>query len=198
MRTSIAKTRTLILLIAMGGLVMCGGCRDKMSEGIEDKSAGLNGDFEIVKSGLPVNWLLYTKNTVPHGDFDLVIDDHEFKSGNQSLKFVVRECSDTGGWHSPGFTRELPADPGATYQISFWARNEGSKFHFIAGGVSAFEGNDGVDVQSSESIEEWTKMEYKFRVPAKYERIRFQLNILEPGTFWIDDLQVKKISDETD
>ncbi len=194
MKEIIERMRTLILVAVTGVMAACSGCLDDMSETIEDKSAGLNGDFEIVKAGFPVNWLFYTTNTVSNGDFDLVIDDQEFHSGKKSLKFVVRECSDEGGLHSPGFTRELSAEPGATYQISFWIRNRDSEVRFIAGAVSAFEGEYQVDNRIIETIEEWKYLEYKVYVPAKYNRLRFQLNILKPGTFWIDDLNVEKIS----
>ena len=34
------------------------------------------------------------------------------------------------------------------------------------------------------------RMEYEFRMPEEYERLRLQLNVLKPGTFWIDSLNV--------
>ena len=178
-------------MIAFGLLAAC----TKMSETVENESAGLNGDFEITESGMPVNWIFYTPKTVPDSDFDLVIDREEFKSGKQSLKFVVRECSTTGGRLSPGFTREVAAEPGATYRVSFWAKNHGSELRFILGGVSAWEGKYGEEARISEPIEEWKRMEYEFRMPEDYERLRLELNVLKPGTFWIDDLNVEKVSD---
>lgn len=166
-----------------------------MSETINRTSAGLNGDFEITVSGLPVNWILYTPKTVPDADFDLIIDTEEFKSGKQSLKFIVRECTQTGGWHSPGFTREIDAIPGANYRVTFWIKNAGSEYRFIVGGVSAKTGEYGVDMRSSESIDEWRKIEYDFKMPDSYKRLKFELNILKPGTIWIDDLKVEEIAD---
>ena len=86
LKTFTVRITTLIIIIA---IITLHGCT-RMSEIIEDSSAGMNGSFEYSKSGLPVNWLLYTPNTVPEGDFDIIIDTAEFKDGKQSLKFLVR------------------------------------------------------------------------------------------------------------
>jgi len=83
MKTPISKISTVRLIIV--GLILLSGCT-RMSEQIRDKTAGMNGSFEITKSGLPVNWLVYTPKTIPEGDYDLIIDTMEYKEGKQSLK----------------------------------------------------------------------------------------------------------------
>jgi hypothetical protein len=178
-------------------LLLNTACFGKMSERIAHKSAGLNGDFEVSQSGYPVNWILYTPKTVPHSDFDMVVDKTDFSSGKQSLKFVVRECSSIGGWKSPGLTSEIEAEPGVTYKVSFWAKNKGSQFRFMLGGVSAKEGQYGVNVTSSDTMEIWQKIEYEFTVPGNYSRLRLELNITKPGVFQIDDLKVEKAQSKT-
>ena len=93
-----------------------------MSENIPDKNASKNGSFEITRSGLPVNWIIYTPKTIPKGDHDLIIDTSEFKDGRQSMKFLVRDFSLDGGWHSPGFCMQYEAKPGEIYSVSFWIK----------------------------------------------------------------------------
>ena len=183
------SVRILVLGTASVTLAAVSACAD-MSELIEDSSAGLNGGFEVVESGLPVNWLVYTPTTIPTGDYDLVIDTEEQHSGDQSLKFVVRECSSDGGWHSPGFSRQFEATPGATYTVAFWARNDGAEFHARIGGVSAKEGEYETIVRSTESLGEWTRFEHVYTLSADYDQLRFELSILQPGTFWIDDVTI--------
>lgn len=167
----------------------------KMNTIIRDDSTGLNGSFEIVKSGFPVNWLLYTPQTVPNSDFEIIIDTTQFHEGGQSLKFLVRECAATGGWLSPGFTNEYYSIPGQTYTVRFWVKNSGSKFSARIGGVSAFEGDYQDIVTSADNIEHWQQFEYQYTMPAKddFDRLRFELNILEPGIFWIDDLTIENM-----
>lgn len=174
-------------------LALVAGCSlNKMSVSVEDTSAGKNGSFEIVKDGIPVNWLVYSPQTVPSGDFDISFDQKEFKEGKQSLHFEVRECSPKGSWHSPGIANEWPAKPGETYKVSFWIRNIESEFIVLVGGVSAFEGEYDTIVKSKITTENWKQFEYNYTIPQKMKSLRFELNILQPGSFWIDDIEIVK------
>ncbi len=186
MKTIIFRTSSIVLL---------GGC-NRFSETIQDKTAGMNGSFEVTESGLPVNWLIYTPETIPTGDYDLIIDTTEYKDGGQSLKFLVRECSSTGGWHSPGLCQEYKAIPGETYRVSFWVKNDGSEFVIKIGGVSAHKGQYDTIVKSKETIDTWQQFEYTYTIPQKMNAIRFEMNILQPGTFWIDDIEIERINDK--
>jgi len=192
MKTTIYTIRNLSILVTLVAMVAVCSCT-RMSKEIRDKDAGMNGSFEITKSGLPVNWLVYTPETVPKGDFDIITDTTEYKAGKQSLKFVVRECSSAGGWWSPGFCNEYQALPGEIYRISFWVRNHGSEFHIQIGGVSATLGEYDTIVKSQETIDNWQLFEYYYTIPEKMKAIRIEMNILQPGTFWIDDLKIEKV-----
>ena len=138
--------KTLFLLgvtvIAIVALLAGGFFRSfkAKSESVLDKSVGMNGSFEITKSGLPVNWLIYTQKTISTGDYDFIIDSEQYKSGTQSLKFVVRTCSPDGGWHSPGFSQEYDAIPGTVYKVNFWVKNEGAEFRVKVGGITGDKG----------------------------------------------------------
>lgn len=170
------------------------GCT-KMSETIRDESAGINGGFEVVKSGLPVNWLFYTAETIPTGEYDLIIDTNDFKEGSKSLQFSVQECSATGGWHSPGFSQQFYAIPGEKYKISFWIKNDGCEIFAKVGGVSPFEGDYDTIIKTKEKKDNWIKIEYYYSMPSDedYDNIRFELSILQPGTFWIDDIKIEDV-----
>ena len=192
MKALFKRTRCISLTLSLIFIIILSGCV-KFSEYIIDKSAGMNGSFEYTKSGLPVNGLLYTSKTVETGDFDIIFDTTEFKDGNQSLKFLVRKCSAVGGWKSPGFCNEDDADPGETYKVSFWVKNKGCEFFVRVGGVSAFKGEYETVVRSNETIDDWRQFIYDYTIPQKMNRIRFEMNIFHPGSFWIDDVRIKII-----
>jgi hypothetical protein len=192
MENSISTNGKVMLIINLTLSVLFSGCT-RMSKEFRDTDAGMNGSFEITKSGLPVNWLVYTQETIPEGDYDLIIDTTEYKEGKQSLKFLVRECSPGGGWYSPGFCNEYEANPGEIFRISFWVRNHGSEFIIIIGGVSVSKGEYDTIVKSQETIDAWQLFEYYYTIPEKMKAIRFEMNILQPGTFWIDDLKIEKV-----
>jgi hypothetical protein len=189
MKTRSKKIVTIIFAL-LANAVLC-GCSN-MSESIYDKNAGMNGSFEYVKSGLPVNWILYTPKTVPESDFDICIDSAEFKDGKQSLKFVVRGCTADGGWHSPGFCNQFPAKPGELYHVSFWIKNTGIDFHAQIGGMNAKKMKNDTIIKSKEKISDWQLYEYTYIVPEEMNAIRFEINILSPGTLWIDDIRIEK------
>lgn len=193
MKTLEFKSKLNILII-LSILMMSGSC-NQMSEQIKDESAGMNGGFEVSKNGIPVNWLMYTPNTVPNADFKIVFDNEVYKEGKQSLRFDVVKCSSIGGVFSPGFTNEFSAigryEGEGLYKLSFWAKNVGSTFKISAGGVSAMKGNMTVLIDEDAQISDWKLFEYQIAIP-KDNWLRMELNILQPGTFWIDDIQIEK------
>ena len=171
------------------------GCQ-QFSETEIDSSAGLNGGFEISKNKLPVNWAMYTPNTVPDANFKIELDKENFVEGKQSLKFEVTKCKDIGGWLSPGFTNqfhEIGSFKGkGTYKVSFWIMNKESKFRISAGGVSPKLGEMNTLLEGDSNITEWQLQEFNIDIPKDME-LRLELNILKSGTFWIDNIQVEKL-----
>jgi len=194
MKTTTITCKKSALKVIILLMIVFNGCNQifkPMSERFEDKRAGMNGGFEHTISGLPANWLLYTPKTVPEGDFEVVVDTSDYTEGRQSLKFVVRKCSSDSGWHSPGFCNEFPAQPGSTYRISFWVKNNKSTFIVSIGGISSSTGQYETIVKSGELIDSWKLYEYNYTIPEKMNSIRFELNILQPGIFWIDDIRIE-------
>jgi len=166
----------------------------QMSETETDQNIDYNGGFEFSKNNKPVNWLLYTAKTTKSGDFDILLDTGEYKAGNQSLHFNVRECSDKGGRFSPGFTQEIEAKPRDRYKISYWVKNSNTDFVIKISGVSAFKKDSGPINRSNQSYSDWKKFEHEYTIANKMNRLRFELNILKPGEFWIDDIQINKVN----
>ncbi len=38
----------------------------------------------------------------------------------------------------------------------------------------------------------WRQFEYVYTVPETYDNIRFELDVVRPGTFWIDDVRIEE------
>lgn len=186
----VTKALFLLFLASISSCIQ--GPFKPMSEWVKDNTAGINGSFEVVQSGLPVNWLFYTPNTVPEGDFEITTDTTEFTHGKQSVKFLVRECSGIGGWYSPGFCNEFEVKMGETYLISFWIKNEGCDFLILLKGLSSRESGHNTIGVLKESPGTWQQYEYRYTIPENIHRIRFEMNILSPGIFWIDDIRIDR------
>jgi hypothetical protein len=179
----------IIILYAAG----CAG----MSEFIKGDDDTMNGGFEVVKNGLPVNWYYYSPGTVSEGEFGITSDSLVFKEGRRSLKFSVRQCSSIGGRFSPGFFEDFSATAGETYKVSFWVKNEGCRFRVYLQSSEYGKGsNQDTIVATSENFEDWKYFETDFKV--HYGRIRFEANILGPGTIWFDDVRIEGLTDHAD
>jgi hypothetical protein len=153
----------------------------------------MNGGFEIVKQNLPVNWFFYSPETVPSGDFEIIIDTTEFKEGKQSLKFLIRACDSLGGWHSPGFIQGFNAIGGETYRVSFWLMNKGSSLKVSTTSSEYLKprlGENDTAIVINLDIPDWRYYEYYFKIPPKVKTISFEVNIYKPGSVWFDDIQI--------
>jgi hypothetical protein len=135
-------------------------------------------------------YVVYTPRTIPTGDYRLVIDTTEFKGGKQSLKFAVRSCASDGGWRSPGLSKELDAAPGTTYRIGFWVKSDGAEFVARVGGVTAKKGQYETIVKTGDTVTTWRHYEHDYTMPAGFDRLRLEVNVVRPGSFWIDDVTV--------
>ena len=47
-------------------------------------------------------------------------------------------------------------------------------------------------MEKNQDIEDWKFYEYEIDVPEE-RWLKMELNILQPGTFWIDDIKIEKI-----
>jgi hypothetical protein len=179
----------------IGSSVVLGlmSCSTQMSESKLNPKLGNNGNFEIVEENLPVNWLVYTKNTVKTGDFNFTFDNTDFQSGKQSLRFDVKNCSAEGGWYSPGIAQEIPVKSGEEFSISFWVKNKGSEFSFNIAGISTF-GREGTNsIKSTNNTGEWVQYKTTYKTPEKMNKLRIEFNVLQAGIVWIDDVVVERI-----
>ncbi len=190
------KTQNMLigscLLFTLASTPFLTGCMLQMSESVADPGLGLNGGFEHVKKDLPVNWLVYTPKTTGEGDFDLSYDRSDFKEGQQSLKYTVRNCSSKGGRFSPGIAQEIPVKPGEEYLVSFWIKNKGADYSVNISAVNAVHMSKGPQLRSSANTDEWQHISYHYTIPEEMERMRIEVNVLAAGTFWIDDVKVEK------
>jgi hypothetical protein len=194
MKSTMART-TPTRRAALGSSILLAmlvwpGCA-RMSESIRKPSVGVNGGFEYTESGLPINWLVYSPSTIPTRKYELSFDKVDFQEGKQALKFIVDECSQTGGRHSPGITQEYPAEPGRSYKISFWIKNDGCDYVVSAGGVDAKTAQLNTVDLSQESTSKWKFVTHELNVPRQFRRIRFELSIRSSGSLWIDDVRIE-------
>jgi hypothetical protein len=187
-----SMSQFVIPLIIIALLIGVTGCYT-MTVIEKDESAGLNGGFEIVKEGLPVNWFFISPTALKEKVYELMLDTTSFKEGKQSLKFLVHGADSLNIWNNAGMFSPVDAIPGETYQISFWLKNNGCGFTAKVRSENHPLEHDEIIIQSNDNIIDWQFFEYNYRVPSEYDRLGFYLHIWEPGSLWIEDVSIEKI-----
>ncbi len=160
----------------------------------------MNGSFEIIKDGYPVNWAFYSPETVPYSDFNIVSDTIQYKDGKRSLQFHINKCGDSiGGWHSPGFFKEFKVIPGEVYKVSLWVINKNCRLRVkVETGMKGVPGISKTFISTQATFSEWKYFEDSLQIPAKNYNIRFEANILSPGSIWFDAIKIEGVKDKSE
>lgn len=171
------------------------GCRP-LSIREESESAGFNGGFEIVESGLPVNWYFHYP-PIKDRDVEISIDTTDAVEGRKSLRFVVHKADPAArGVRTAGLFQVLPAESLRTYRVNFWLKNRGCTMRLLIRSEKASEApppNIEILGEAETGTNTWRQFEYTYTVPETYGNIRFELNILQPGTLWIDGVRIESV-----
>ena len=191
------NTNALVVLVLLGAIILIvtvpTGC-NRFSIIERSSSAGFNGSYEIVKSELPVNWYVHYP-PIKNGDAEISFDTVDAVDGNQSLKFVVHRLNGPG-WRSAGLFQVCPAKAKTSYKISFWLKNQGCKVSVLIRSEkpkkSPAVARKVLGAQET-GTNKWRQFEYVYTVPATYDNIRFELSVVQVGTFWIDDVRIEEV-----
>jgi len=184
------------VLLAVAGVFLLSRALG-MSTIVRDDAAGFNGSFEVVADGLPANWHVYDR-ALARGDAQLAYDVSDPADGTQSLEMVVRRAEGRGGWRDAGLFHSMDAVAGQSYRVSFALRNRDARVRVrIASEKGDFRlPHDSIvetfDPQPA-GDDAWQRFEFTYVVPQGYADIRFELNVLTPGTVWVDDVRIEPV-----
>lgn len=193
LRILLIAVATLAAVAAFFFLVKSG----EMSTRKVDRAAGYNGSFEFVKSGYPANWYVYHR-PLDDGDGEMSLDTADAVDGTRSLKFAVSKANPVGGWRSPGLFQVSDAEEGRSYRLSFWLKNRAAKIRLLITSET-HESREPriliIEIIDAERTgnQTWRQFVYTYTVPAHYANIRFEMNIVAPGTVWIDDVRIEPL-----
>jgi len=199
----VSRFACVIALLAIPGCVVPG-------MGPQDKNVGYNGSFEIVRSGLPVNWIV-SRYPVRDGDATFSIDTADAVSGENTLQITVHRFENSSRW-KPFLFQVRDADKGKPYAISFWLKCQDCKvlveigyegiYHMFGDQPEAekldYAAHPRISVQLGEAEigdNEWRQFHYRYTVPETDGTIRFELKLLQTGTLWIDDVQIERVEE---
>lgn len=189
-RESILICCSIAALLA--AVAVLSGCMNVTHE--KDASAGINGGFEIARSGIPVNWII-ERNTSDEQDAEISIDTTDKVEGKQSLKFVVHRFGPPSEYRQWSVAQVLPAQSLRTYRVSFWLKNRGCRVKRVYRSLQAKASGPGVETLSEAEMgtDTWRQFEFTHTIPEGSSNIRFSLGIDQACTLWIDDVRIEEV-----
>jgi len=185
-------------------LVVLAAC-DPISLREENEAAGFNGGFEVVQpvrgmdaapQGLPANWYFHAKPLL-EGDAFLSLDPAGPPEGGRSLRLDVQEADSVAGARTTGLFQVVPARPLGSYRVGFSLKIRDARALIVIRSENASEATQGrVQAFDEEHTgrDTWRRFEYVYSVPEGFENIRFELNVIRPGTVWLDDVGIEEIA----
>ena len=160
-----------------------------------DTSAGINGGFEIERSGVPVNWII-ERNTFNEEDAEISIDTEEKVEGEQSLRFAVHNLGPNSESRQWSVGQVFPARSLRTYRVSFWLRNRGCRVTRIYRSDAETSSGPGMVETLGEAemgTDTWRQFEFTHTIPEESSNLRFALIIHQACTLWIDDVRIEEV-----
>jgi hypothetical protein len=148
-----------------------------------------NGDFE--RAGLGGADVFWSWGESLSGDSTITRDTTIFHGGASSVKLTYG----TSGWSFVNIPMTL--HNGATYQLSFWCRGDGTRagrYYVYSSADASYPINN---TSTGNTTTDWVQVTTTFVVPANSTLVYFYCR--DPGaagSAWFDDVEITKITDQ--
>jgi len=172
------------------GLLAVSSCK-KNELYVGNAEAGLNGSFEVIESGYPVNWAIFpspenSKTT------SVSLNSATACDGKYSMELVTQELKGTTGIR----TRRLSVNSGSRYKISFWAMNKAGAFQ-VNRVIRDHSGKKNIRAKiiarSSQPTDEWQRFDDEVLIAENEKYLHLIFRVIEPGTLLIDDVVIEEV-----
>jgi len=180
---------SLVTLLAVVAIFLVSCQRDEFSK--SNPTVGLNGSFETVENGYPVNWAFFP-NPESNTSFQAVLDSENVVDGKHSLKLVAKGNDKTTGFRS----RRIPVQSGKKYKLAMSVKADGCtlKVNRIvqdASGKKNLRAN--IIVNTRKPSAKWEKHEETLAVARGEAYVLLVFLIDGTGTLWCDNVQLEEI-----
>jgi len=200
-RTRSGRARRMVIipiaLVAGVAVAMLASRLGSVSMIERDDAAGINGSFEVVQSGLPVNWYVY-RAPLSDGRGELTFDVENPPDGTRALKLVAHSVeSQASRAAGPGLFQTVDAETGRAYEVRFWLKSDGAEVGLLIDSETPESRDPRNPIQTRITAEgadrgAWREFTYSYTVPDHYRNIRFELHVRTPGTVWLDDVRIER------
>lgn len=187
-RHVVGRFHATLIILGVLGVSSC----QKNELYVGNAKAGLNGSFEVVESGYPVNWAIFpspenSKST------SVSLNSVTVRDGKYSIELVTQEIKGTTGIR----TRRLSVNSRKRYRISFWAMNKAGAFQ-VNRVIRDHSGKKNIRAKiiarSSQPTDEWQRFDDDILIAENEKYLHLIFRVTEPGTLLIDDVVIEEVS----
>jgi hypothetical protein len=187
MKSTIQISFAILLGATAFFLVSCQ--RDEISK--SNSAAGLNGSFEVVEDGYPVNWTFFP-NPESNTSLQIALDSRDVVEGNHSLKLVAKQNNKTPGFRS----RRIPVQSGRKYKLTMSVKADGCTFkvnRIIQDPWGKTNLRANIIFNTHKPSGTWQKHEETITIAEGEASVHLIFLIDGPGTLWCDNIQFEEI-----
>lgn len=153
-------------------------------------SAGLNGGFELMQDGYPINWA-FGPNPETLPPYQVSVDTARVAEGSKSLRLVSTQDNQTKAFRSV----RVPIGQGQDYRIAFSVINEGCSLRvnrIVMNAWGTTNMRSQIIAQTSETTVAWVTFE-EILTPAEGEALVLLIFLIDGvGTLWCDDVRIEE------
>jgi hypothetical protein len=170
--------------------IFLASCRgDQISD--SDAAAVLNGSFENVEDGCPVNWAFFP-NPKSTDSLQVILDSENAVDGKHSLKLEIKQNDKTPGFRS----HRIPVQSGKTYKLAMSVKTDGCTYkvnRIVQDALGKTNLRADIIFNTPKPSAEWQRHEETISI-AEGEACVLLIFLIEgAGSLWCDDIQFEKI-----
>ncbi len=174
-----------LVLVALV-LASCGANEQVVS----DRTAGLNGGFELLADGFPVNWA-FAPNPASDDSYRISVDSSDRVEGNQSLRVTSSRGTSTKVFRS----QRVLVETGKTYRIAYSVKGKGVSLEVRR---TTMNSSGTTNIRSdiigklSSSSPDWVYQEEILAVAAGEAKVFLTFLVDGAGVLWCDDVRIEE------
>ncbi|MFC2086211.1 carbohydrate binding domain-containing protein [Bacteroidota bacterium] len=186
----------ILLLIFIASMLLFTGCGERYILENKNESIGVNGDFEEIKNGYPLNWDIHA-SPINKGHSKIILDTVDVQNGTYSLKIeAIKVAGGKKAWKKPGLSKELNIEPNKKYKLSIWIKNTDSKFYVkwtTLDKANKKQLSSKTFIEMDVTVTTWYYFKEIITTNANEEILKLEIVVTQPGTLLVDNIKFEEI-----
>jgi hypothetical protein len=184
-------TSILFVILILLAIIFLIACQNNELSKINPE-IGLNGSFETVEGGYPVNWTFFP-NPETNASIRVILDSEDVLEGKYSLKLVVQQQDKIPGFRS----RRVAVEAGKRYKLTMSIKAVGCTFRvnrIIQDRMGKKNLRTKIIANTSTSSGDWQDYDETLDIIKGESYVLLIFLVEGTGEFWSDNIQLRELA----